>query len=58
MMELPFHSLKSLSEDDEMENDKDEQFVREPLDTKYLPRVEFPLRVINSIEFFSGRSNS
>ena len=55
MMELPF--FDSLTEDDEKENNKDEQFVREPLDTKYLPRFEFSPTAIRAIEFFSGRGN-
>ena len=46
----------SLNEDEDMIEDKEECFVHEPLDTKYLPRVIFSPSTLFLIEVFSGRS--
>lgn len=46
-----------LMEDEEMKEEKDEEFVLEPLDQRYLPRVQFSKPVLYWLNIgLSGRN--
>ena len=45
-----------LMDDEEIKEDKDEEFVLEPLDARYLPRVQFSQPVLYWLSIFSGRN--
>ena len=45
-----------LMDDEEIKEDKDEEFVLEPLEARYLPRVQFTQPVLYWLSIFSGRN--
>ena len=47
-----------LMEDEEIKEDKDEEFVLEPLDARYLPRVQFSSPVLYWLNIFTRRNKS